>query len=99
MARIQVEAHLVDDLKAGLLIGIDVMGREGFKLDFSTRVVKIGSFMGMAFLIAIYAKPHHRDERAVYTRSAFIIPAHTHARIPVRLTDPYLDDKDYIFQG
>jgi hypothetical protein len=32
-ACIRIEAHLVENLKAKLLIGMDIMGHEGFRLD------------------------------------------------------------------
>ena len=36
-AKITVEAHIVDELKASLLLGVDVMGCEGFRLDFGPK--------------------------------------------------------------
>jgi hypothetical protein len=40
-ARIPVEAHLVETLKAKLLIGTDFMGHEGFRLDFDAKTDSI----------------------------------------------------------
>jgi hypothetical protein len=47
-ACIRIEAHLVENLKAKLLIGMDIMGHEGFRLDFDAKTLKIPSCMGMA---------------------------------------------------
>ncbi|KAJ6156792.1 hypothetical protein N7497_005677 [Penicillium chrysogenum] len=42
-ACIRIEAHLVENLKAKLLIGMDIMGHEGFRLDFDAKTLKIPS--------------------------------------------------------
>ncbi|KAJ5866178.1 hypothetical protein N7534_000731 [Penicillium rubens] len=54
-ARIPVEAHLVDNLKAKLLIGMDIMGHEGFRLDLDARKLKISSCLNIEIPIAIHA--------------------------------------------
>ncbi|KAJ5521179.1 hypothetical protein N7527_005294 [Penicillium freii] len=46
-ACIQIEAHQVENLKAKLLIGMDIMGYEGFRLDFDSKTIKIPSCMGI----------------------------------------------------
>ena len=58
-ACVRIEAYLVDNLKAKLLIGMDVMGHEGFCLDFDAKTVKIPSCMGLTVPISTHAKPHY----------------------------------------
>lgn len=58
-ACIHIEAHLVENLKAKLLIGMDVIGHEGFRLDFDSKTLKIPSCMNTEIPISMHAKPHH----------------------------------------
>ncbi|KAJ5261633.1 hypothetical protein N7497_004097 [Penicillium chrysogenum] len=58
-ACIRIEAHLVENLKAKLLIGTDVMGHEGFRLDFDSKKVKIPSCMGLTVPNSMHAKRPH----------------------------------------
>lgn len=59
VACIHIEAHLVENLKAKLLVGMDVIGHEGFRLDFHVKTVKIPSYIGLEVPISTYAKPYH----------------------------------------
>ncbi|KAJ5248215.1 hypothetical protein N7524_012175 [Penicillium chrysogenum] len=58
-----IEAYLVDNLKANLLIGMDVMGHEGFRLDLDAKTLRISSCMNIEIPIVIHAKPHHAAQR------------------------------------
>ncbi|KAJ5962734.1 hypothetical protein N7501_007675 [Penicillium viridicatum] len=84
-ACIQIEAHLVENLKAKLLIGMDIMGYEGFRLDFDSKTIKIPSCMGIEIPIAIHAKPHHAAQRAVYAAESTILPPRSIVRVPARV--------------
>lgn len=56
---VYIKVYLVDNLKAKLLIGIDIIGYKGFRLDFDTKIVKILSYIGLTVPISIYTKPYH----------------------------------------
>ncbi|KAJ5494864.1 hypothetical protein N7463_010951 [Penicillium fimorum] len=98
-ACIRIEAHLVENLKAKLLIGMDVMGYEGFRLDFNAKTVKIASCMGLEIPISIHAKPHHAAQRAVYAAEYVVIPPRSVVRVPARVQAALPDDRDYVFEG
>lgn len=66
-ACIRIEGHLVDNLKAKLLIGMDVMAHESFRLDFGAKTVKIPSCMGLTVSISTHAKPYHAARGEDYT--------------------------------
>jgi hypothetical protein len=53
-AYIPIEAYLVENLKAKLLISIDVMGHKGFRLDFDAKTVKILSYINLTVPISTY---------------------------------------------
>lgn len=42
-ARLDIEAHVVDNLSVKLLIGLDVLGKHDFRLDFDKREARIAS--------------------------------------------------------
>ncbi|KAJ5226091.1 hypothetical protein N7468_007316 [Penicillium chermesinum] len=65
-AEVHAEAYLVDGLHTKLLLGINVMGAEGFKLDFEQRQATITSCQDTVFPIGLQAKLNHVATRPVY---------------------------------
>jgi dUTPase len=98
-ACVRVDAHLVENLKAKLLIGMDVMGHEGFRLDFDSKTVKIPSCMNLSVPISTHAKPHHAAQRAVYAAEHIVIPPRSIVRVPTRVQATLPEDRDYVFEG
>jgi hypothetical protein len=96
-AKLTIEAHLVDNLKAQLLIGMDVLGPEGFTLDFSRCQASIGSCKDFTFPIAIAAKPNHVAARPVYADGTITIQPGQSAAIPVCVKTKLPTDREYIF--
>jgi len=58
-AKISIEVYLVGELRAKLLISIDVLAPEGFRLDFEKSIARIASYIGLTIPIAIYAKEYY----------------------------------------
>ena len=83
VAYIPIEAYLVENLKAKLLISIDVIGYKGFRLDLDARIVRITSYIGLSFPISTYTKPYHAAERAVYVDYYIIILANSITRVRI----------------
>ncbi|KAJ5232494.1 hypothetical protein N7468_005450 [Penicillium chermesinum] len=96
-AEVHAEAHLVDGLRAKLLLGIDVMGAEGFKLDFERRQATIASCQDTVFPIGLQAKPNHVATRPVYAAAQVIIPPYSTANVPIRIKTKLPDNRDYVF--
>ncbi|CAP86819.1 hypothetical protein PCH_Pc20g14900 [Penicillium rubens Wisconsin 54-1255] len=61
---------------------MDVLGPEGFILDFPHSQAIIESYENLSFSIALYAKPHHVSKRPVYASSKSALTK----------------DRDYIFE-
>ncbi|KAJ5689576.1 hypothetical protein N7462_003968 [Penicillium macrosclerotiorum] len=97
-AELAVEAHLMDSLRAKLLVGIDVMGPHRFKLDFDRRQATIAACQDMNFPIGLQAKPHHVPARPVYAASKVVIPPHSRANIPVRVKQALPTSRDFVFE-
>lgn len=95
------EAHVVDDLTAGLLIGIDNLAPNDIVLDFGRRLAIIGACQIAEVPLQIQSKPHHRELQPVYAASAVIIPPHSNANIPLRLRRSLAQlplDRDHILE-
>lgn len=99
MARVWIEAHIVDDLKAKLLVGTDVMGPEGFILDFARSQVVIESCDNMTFPVALHAKANHFRHRPVYATERTEIPPHSTGYVPVTVRTKLPRDRDFVFEG
>lgn len=80
-AKLNIEAYLVDNLRANLLIGSDVAGLEGFRIDLEIKQIRIASCMGVTFLVVIHAKPNYKQYRDVYNVAAAKIPLYSNFRI------------------
>ncbi|KAG0159222.1 hypothetical protein PDIDSM_6743 [Penicillium digitatum] len=78
---------------------MDVIGHEGFRLDFNAKTVKIPSCMGLEIPISTHAKPHHAAPRAVYAAEHVLIPLRSIVRVPARVQATLPDDRDYVFEG
>ena len=88
--------HLVEDLKAGLLIGMDVMGPEGFVLDFANAKAIIDSCNQFIFPIALHAKPNHVDRRPVYADHKVTIAPQQAVNLRVRMRSTLPAERDFI---
>ncbi|KAJ9484139.1 hypothetical protein VN97_g9234 [Penicillium thymicola] len=99
VARIPIEAHLVENLKAKLLIGMDVIGHEGFRLDFDAKTVKIPSYIGLEVPISTHTKPHHAAQRPVYADKHMVVPPRSIVRVPARVQANLPEDREYVFEG
>ena len=100
IAKFPVEAHLVDDLKPGILLGLDVMGSEGFELNFLKRQAAIGACKGISFPIEISAKPNRIQSIPVYATKRTILPPQSKITIPVMVKkkEHLPQDRDLIFE-
>ncbi|KAJ5752832.1 hypothetical protein N7520_008426 [Penicillium odoratum] len=96
-AKLTIEAHLVDNLKAQLLIGMDIMGSEQISLDFKHRRAIIASCDDIAVPIGICAKPDHVENRPVYASKRTTILPKQSGRVPVKVKTTLPRDRDLIF--
>ena len=92
------ELHVVDTLKAKILVGMDILGPEGCDVLISSRTLAITSCGD--FIAPITTAPKGgRIERSVRASSQTLIPPHTSMAVPVRLRGNQIpDDRDYLFE-
>ena len=93
-ASVRYEIHLVDSLRANLLIGNDIMSPENFVIDIDKRSTLIGSCR-----VTIPISARQRGQfltRKLLTSEVSVVPPRSEAMIPlVPVSVP--DDRDFLF--
>lgn len=94
-ARIDREMHLVDGLKANMLIGNDIIGPEEIAIDIAGQTAFISS---CGVWISIDAKQRGQVVcRKVLSASPIVLPLQSEMAVPVNYTS-LSDDRDFLFQ-
>ena len=100
-AMITREVHIVDNLSANVLIGIDIMKPEGMVLDLPRDVLVVGSCEGLEVPISTCTKPS-RVDTAIFSKTRKVIAPHTDIKVLVQARrKPLRDlpaDRDFIFE-
>jgi len=90
------EAHLVDGLRAKMLVGMDIMGPEQIDIITSKKQAVIGSCEDT--IIPIEVHPQSRPtKRTIHAKSNLVIPPHTEQAIPVHHIR-HLPERDFLFE-
>lgn len=96
IAHFKREVHLVDDLSAKILIGVDTMVPEEMVIDAGKQKITIGS-CGITAKLDMKSRGQ-RVDRTVRALQQLTIPPHTHMAVPVKIRGKQLpDDRDYSF--
>ncbi|TAQ86585.1 hypothetical protein B7494_g5085 [Chlorociboria aeruginascens] len=94
-ASITREIHLVDNLQAKMLIGVDILGPEEIDISISKQSATIGACEGMEIPIQIVQRGK-RVRRSVLAQQALTLPSHSRVTIPVHHIA--LPDRNFIFE-
>ena len=92
-----MEAHIVDDLKANMLIGIDNLEPQGISIDFNSATAKIGACQNLTVPINIHARTQAHTKRTVKAKSAVTVPARSTIQVPVAYKATP-SDRDFLFE-
>lgn len=90
------EAHIVEGLKAKMLVGVDVMGPEEIDIFMAKKTAHLGS---CGVDVPIQVRPHTRNpvSRVVHVKSTVSIPPYSTAAIPIHhLQMP--TSRDFLFE-
>ena len=82
VANFRREVHLVDNLKANLLVGVDIMVPEGIAIDPSKGIATIRSCDGIEIDISVRTRSKE-VRKPVFTKEQTHVPAHTRKAIPI----------------
>ena len=96
VALIRREIHIVDDLSAKALIGIDIMKPEGIILDTNKDLVAIGSCDSLQVPMSTVAKGP-RTDAVIVSKARYAVPAHSFLTVPIEPID-LPQDRDLIFE-
>ena len=96
-AQITREIHVVDDLKAGMLIGSDILTPERMAIDFATQSIKIGSCRGMTVPMDSRARSQP-IKRTVKSAGKVTLAPRATAQVPVAYSGKLPDDRDLLFE-
>ena len=97
MTCIKREMHIVENLKAKMLIETNILRSEGIILNVSNKLTKIGSCESMKIALKI----HQRDpfvRRTITSSFAEAIPPEERTKIKIAMTKALLKDRDFIFE-
>ena len=95
LACVRRELHLVDDLRAHMLIGNDIIGPERIVIDVANKAAIIGSCG-----VEIAIEPKQRGEfvrRTIHAKQAMTITPYSEVLVPVK-SPSIPDDRDFIFE-
>ena len=100
VASIERDFHVVDDLTAKALIGIDIMKPEGIVLDLEKDAMKIGSCQNLEIPIVVTPRGS-RTSATVYSSKRMTIPPHSNVAVSVTGPGKALalpQDRDIVFE-
>ena len=95
LACLRREIHIVDDLRAKLLIGNDIIDPEGIVVD----VVNKSAFIGSCKIkIEIFARPRGEFiKKKIHVKSATLVPSHSNVILPTKFID-LPENRDFLFE-
>ena len=104
IAHIRQEFHLIENLKANALIGIDILGSKGINILLIEKVATIYNCCNIRIPIAIKLKGTRQIEKGVFSSKLIMIPSSTRAIVEIhrRKQKPLQEllpvDQDFLFE-
>ncbi|KAF1992648.1 hypothetical protein K402DRAFT_416287, partial [Aulographum hederae CBS 113979] len=97
LAHFQREIHIVEDLGVEFLLGMDVIGPEGFLIDIKNERLIVQNCQNVVAPITIQPKKFHKVRRSVVATSAVTIPPFARLPVPIKMRKGIPDTNDYEF--
>jgi hypothetical protein len=98
VGRIRREVHVVEGLRAGMLMGVDILGPERMVIDFAANKLIVGSCQGLSVDIAVKSRENApRIDRRVKVEKNTTIAPRTIQAVPVYFAGTLPPDLDYEF--
>lgn len=98
MAKITREVHLVDDLRANMLIGMDIQAAEGMVIDIPQRRLTLSSCPKFSTSIDV-SSAGKRVERVIRSKQVVSLPPMSVTNVPIQVrgNSPLPEGRDYMF--
>lgn len=97
-AEITIEVYLVDELKANILIGTDVLVPEKITFNLETYIMRIGSCQGIEVPISTKVRRTPHIHRSILAKSPIVVPSGATMEVPVLYKGALPEDRDFIFE-
>ena len=97
-ACLTMEVHIVDDLKANLLIGNDTMVPQGMCVDLDTRTCKFGKCQALETPIDVITKSRPNLRRTIRNKANVTIAPGATVAVPVAYNGEIPQDRDFLFE-
>ncbi len=97
-AHLKRDVHLVDDLRANLLIGMDIIGPERISTDIPARKAIIGGCRNLLVDLQITPRQNGRIRQVVKTASKIVLPPRSVTRVPVKSAVALPRGRDLVFR-
>lgn len=97
-ACLTMEVHIVDDLKANILIGTDTMVPQGMSVDLNTKVCKFGKCQGLETPVDVVTKSQPNSRRTIRNKAPVSIAPGATVEVPVAYNGNIPEDRDFLFE-
>lgn len=85
IAHLKRVAHIVDNLKAKLLISVDILAPEGMLVDFANKTMTMGSCQRLRTLIKLKPKSNERVRQTIKSEKRIVVLPQSSAKVPIKL--------------
>ena len=97
-ACLTTEVHLIDDLKANMLIGNDTMVPQGIAIDYDSQTIKFAKCENLAAPIDILTRSEPHAKRTIKAKNAVMVPPRSTIDVPVIYNGSIPQDRDFLFE-
>jgi hypothetical protein len=98
LAHVSGEAHIVDNLRANALVGVDLLTPSSFTINLSKAEATIASCQDAAVKLRITPKDNRRVNRAVSVLQDTIVPANSSSLVQIKYKGVIPSGRDYLFE-
>lgn len=100
VAKVPMEVHLTEDLKANMLIGTDVLTPYNFLLDCDSQSqsATIASCQNLKISARSVVRPHSQTKRTVKAKSTITLPPNSVTNVPISYAGALPEDRDFLFE-
>lgn len=98
-AKISREVHIVDELRANMLLGMDILVPEGAVIDLTNNILTLSKSEGIHIPVLVSPKDPINVNQLVRIEKPTVIPPRSLAQVPIRLVGKQrLPARDFLFE-
>ena len=97
-AKIKMEVHITDNLRANMLVGTGVLKTHGILLDLGTQSAVVTKCNNIKIPICCTVRPHSQLRQVIKTHHACTMQPNSVVDVPIMYHGTLPDDRDFIFE-